>query len=315
MIGKTNAATIIGSGGSTAVLREYTSSATWNKPTGLKWAFVVCLGAGGGGGSGRRGAANSYRCGGAGGAGGQRVRRFIKGSQLGGSESIVIGSGGAGGIAIATDNTSGKNGSAGGDTSFGALVVAKGSNINASGGGTVTSSNGGSVFNISLAIPPNNNYAEVSQNGFSGSVGDAVDNSSSIINISAPLSGAGGGGITSANAVGKGGRYYSYKNINNATTLPPIGGQLSGDSGGNGINNEIMQIIIEYSETILTKGAGSGGGGGASGDAAGTIAGGNGGNGGLYGAGGGGGGGSTNGANSGAGGDGAGGLCIVIEIY
>ena len=29
MIGKTNAATIIGSGGSTAVLREYTSSATW----------------------------------------------------------------------------------------------------------------------------------------------------------------------------------------------------------------------------------------------------------------------------------------------
>lgn len=315
MIGKTNAATIIGSGGLTAVLREYTSSATWTKPAGLKYAYVVCLGAGGGGGSGRRGAANSNRCGGAGGAGGQRVRRFIKESQLGGSESIVIGSGGAGGIAITTDNKSGQNGSAGGDTSFGALVVAKGSNMNASGGGTGTSSNGGSVFNIALAIPPNNNYAEVSQNGFPGSVGDAVDNSSSFINVSAPLSSAGGGGITSANAVGKGGRYYSYYDLSYQLQLPALGGQSIGASGANGLDNAMLQIMLDFVEASITKGAGSGGGGGASGDAAGTIAGGNGGNGGLYGAGGGGGGGSTNGANSGKGGNGAGGLCIVLEIY
>lgn len=69
MIGKTNAATIIGSGGSTAVLREYTSSATWTKPAGLKYAYIVCLGAGGGGGSGRRGAVNTNRCGGDGAGG------------------------------------------------------------------------------------------------------------------------------------------------------------------------------------------------------------------------------------------------------
>ena len=80
MIGKTNAITL-GGGGATAVIREYTSSATWTKPAGLKYAYVVCLGAGGGGGSGRRGAADSNRYGGGGGSSGYIVKRFLKASE------------------------------------------------------------------------------------------------------------------------------------------------------------------------------------------------------------------------------------------
>ena len=56
MIGKTNAATIIGSGGSTAVIREYDSSGTWIKPAGLKFLLAIVVGGGGGGQGGINGA-------------------------------------------------------------------------------------------------------------------------------------------------------------------------------------------------------------------------------------------------------------------
>ena len=92
-IGKTNAMTL-GGGGSTAVIREYTSSATWTKPAGLKYALVVCLGAGGGGGSGKRATASSSASGGGGGGGGALVKRLLKESLLSSSVSITIGSGG-----------------------------------------------------------------------------------------------------------------------------------------------------------------------------------------------------------------------------
>ena len=315
MIGKTNAATIIGSGGSTSVLREYTSSATWTKPAGLKYAYVVCLGAGGGGGSGRRGAVNTNRCGGGGAGAGQMVRRFIKASLLGATESIVVGAGGAGGAAITTDNTDGKNGSAGGDTSFGALVVAKGSNNNAGGGGDAIQSNGGTGYLAFQSTPPNLNYSNNAQAGRGGNVGNGNDESGTYLSVVTPLGGYGGAGLTAANATGLAGRYYSYYDLSYQLQLPALGGQSIGASGANGLDNAMLQIMLDFVEASITKGAGSGGAGGASGDAAGTIAGGNGGNGGLYGAGGGGGGGSTNGANSGKGGNGAGGLCIVIEIY
>lgn len=315
MIGRTNAITIIGGSDQEAIIREYTSSATWTKPDGLKYAYVVCLGAGGGGGSGRRGAANSNRCGGGGGAGGQMVRRFIKASQLGTTESVVIGSGGSGGAAVTTDDTYGNQGDIGGDTSFGSLVIAKGTRIRAGAGGVATQSIGGSGYSSTSSTPPNLNYSFNANAGMGGNVGDGVDQSGSQFNDITPLGGYGGAGITSANATGIAGRYYKYYDLLYQSQLPSLGGQSVGANGENGLDNAMLQLALDYAETSLTKGAGVGGGGGASGDAAGTIAGGNGGNGGLYGAGGGGGGGSTNGANSGAGGNGASGLCIVLEIY
>ena len=50
---------------------------TYNKPSDLIFAFVVCIGAGGAGGSGRKGAASVNRTGGAGGASGGLARRWL----------------------------------------------------------------------------------------------------------------------------------------------------------------------------------------------------------------------------------------------
>lgn len=308
MIGKTNATTIIGGGGQESVLREYTSSATWTKPAGLKYALVVCIGAGGGGGSGRRGAANTNRYGGGGGGSGYVVKRFLKESELNTTESIVVGSGGSGGTAKTTDNTNGSPGNYGGDTSFGSLVLSKCSGVG-NGGTTSAAASSGQTL-ISNNIPSLSyyimNYAfmPTSSNETPSSNGN-VAFSSGINGINCGMVGA---GLNTSNVEG---------GMINAGSCYKADGSLQVGVGAseNGQSNVALQLLGEFGVVSLSKGAGMGGGGGISGNAAGTIAGGNGGNGGLYGAGGGGGGGSTNGANSGAGGNGAGGLCIVLEIY
>ena len=307
MIGKTNAATIIGSGGSTAVLREYDSSATWSKPTGLKYAYVVCLAGAGGGGSGRRGAAGTNRYGGSAASGSYIVRRLIKESDLGTTESIVIGAGGSGGAAQTTNDTNGINGTNGGDTSFGTLILAKTSGVGL--GGRTTSMGSGEQNPISQCFPNKWNAircatSPASTNGTPSnySLKPFMDSNTGC------QGGQVGAGINSSNVVGSMITMQSLVKADNTE-------QTGAAAGANGLDNVCLQLFEDYSTAISTKGAGGGGGGGTAGDADGTIAGGNGGNGGLYGAGGGGGGGSTNGANSGKGGDGAGGLCIVIEIY
>lgn len=306
MIGKTNAMVIIG-GGAEAVIREYDSSATWSKPPGLKYAYVVCLGAGGGGGSGRRGANNTQRYSGGAGSGGYIVRRIIKASDLNTTESIVVGAGGNGGAAQTIDDTNGINGTEGGDTSFGSLILAKASGSGI--GGRITATNSGEQVSTTSCFPNKWNVIKCatsipSTNGTPSNYPfkPFMDSNTGC------QGGQVGAGINSSNVVGSMIAMQSLVKADNTE-------QTGATAGANGLDNVCLQLFDDYITAISTKGVGGGGGGGTAGDAAGTIAGGNGGNGGLYGAGGGGGGASTNGANSGAGGNGAGGLCIVIEIY
>lgn len=306
MIGKTNAITL--GGGSTVVIREYTSSGTWTKPTGLKYAYVVCVGAGGGGGSGRRGDVNTNRFGGCAGPGGFIVKRFLMASQLSATESIIIGSGGIGGNSQTLDNTNGNNGGYGGDTSFGSLLIAKCSGVGL--GGRTSSVASGGQRNSSTNTPSGLSYS-VNPTGTSPSTNGTPSNYGFIGFSNADygcLGGMVGAGINSSNVLGSMINSYGCYKMN-GTIENGVGASI------NGSDNVALQLLSEYAIVSLTKGCGIGGGGGNCGDAAGTIAGGNGGNGGNYGAGGGGGGASTNGANSGAGGNGAGGLCIVLEIY
>lgn len=310
MIGKTNAITIIGGGGGQeAIIREYTSSATWTKPDGLKYAYVVCLGAGGGGGSGRRGAAGTIRTGGTAGSGGYISRRLIPEALLPSSVSVVVGAGGGGGIAQTVNDSIGNNGSYGGNTSFGTLVQGNCSGIGLGGRDTLGFGSGEQqpitncipnkpFYVIRCTTSPGNTSGTPSNTGVK-----PFDNVNQGIQGGMP-----GGGINASNVVGG--------MINLPNLVKADGSEQTGAGASeNGLDNVCLQLLNEFSSVSLTKGAGGGGGGGLPGDSAGTIAGGNGGNGGLYGAGGGGGGGSTNGANSGAGGNGASGLCIVIEIY
>lgn len=126
-------------GGKDPIIREYTSNATWTKPTGLYAILVVCVGAGGGGGGGST--ESDYSAGGGGGAGGAIVYRYIRNTYIGNNCTVTIGSGGTGGGGSTVPFGSGDNGTNGGDTSFVSnsqiLVKAKGGGY---GGGSYGSS-------------------------------------------------------------------------------------------------------------------------------------------------------------------------------
>lgn len=95
----------------------FNGSGTWTKPSGCTTVVVEAVGGGGGGGGAEGGGAQASA--GGGGGGGCYVKCYIT-SGLGSTETVTIGAGGSAGGAVAG------YGGAGGDTSFGALVVAQG---------------------------------------------------------------------------------------------------------------------------------------------------------------------------------------------
>jgi hypothetical protein len=257
--------------------QSFDASDTWVKPGAGTVALIQCWGAGGSGG---RGGANH---GGGGGGGGAYSERLVALASLSASVAVTIGAGAA---AITADDT---DGTAGGDTSFGAYLLAYGggggsgdnAGDNAGGGG------GGLTSAGSTAVTTTGGTG----GGPAGSIGGA---STAAASNSNPFGGAGGG---SANAGGGGGLYGG-------------GGGGAGDSAGAG-NAGGFSVF-----------GGAGGGGGGSGTGGGTggtaiIHGGNGGAGAIDAsvatggtAPGGGGGGSESG-NSGAGAAGR----VVITVW
>lgn len=298
-------------GGGSIIVREYTSGATWTKPSGLLYAWVVCVGAGGGGGSGRRGAASSARGGASGAAGGVLNIGVFAPSQLSDNHSISIGAGGNGGAAVSNNSTNGNHGNAGGDTSFGNLVLAKGG---VRGNAGTASTAGVSSRNLISGGYPNMGVECAS--GSQGNVSSVGSTTLGSFYANGAGGGAGGGCISSGNAPFDGGMVLSGRYLD-GTTIPTRDGGGVGENGSDGTDDMCLQVFPMLNNNVLslTRGIGNGGGtGGGPGDTAGTVPAGRGGHGGRC-CGGGGGGGSTNGANSGAGGNGGNGLCIVIEFY
>jgi hypothetical protein len=91
---------------------EITTSQNWTPTVGATWALVLTIGAGGGG------AWNNSAT--QGGAGGEGILKLFRISDLTTPVAITIGAGGAGGASVSADGT------AGGNTTFGALVTAYG---------------------------------------------------------------------------------------------------------------------------------------------------------------------------------------------
>jgi hypothetical protein len=286
--------------GISPIILEYTSSATWVKPTSTKFfaAFIGCVGAGGGGGSGQTGASATLRRGGHGAGGGAIVYRWLLPSSIPSTVTITVGSGGNGGPAVSSSNTERQDGTNGGNTSFGSLVVA-------AGGGFGGTSNGGTVF--SQCTPNTAPFANLGgRGGITNSTGVGfstdrglfeIENPNSDVRRGAPAGSAGGtyGSNNTAYNSENGGGIYDRGTLINGPTM-----------NNSGTSNVAKYWFFDFN-IPLTYGIGTGGAGGA------VLT--NGGNGGNYGGAGGGGGAATNGSTSGAGGRGGDGLCVVIELY
>jgi len=300
-------------GRATVNVVEITADTTYNKPANLLYALVACIGAGGGGAAGRQGLINTTRCGGGGGASGSIVRRSLSNLDIPASVAVTIGLGGAGGAAVTAGSTNGNPGAEGGDTTFGALLIAPGGN-GGNGGTTAASVTGGAVKALTDGLPDVFPLYLTASTGGSGNSTNGASGGASGMFAALGNSAPGGGGLTSANAQGNGGAGSRLYDKDGVLSTSAAAGIAPGGDGGVGTDNVSLQILDQFPFTPSvwnTKGLGSSGGGGA-GHA--TDAGGDGGNGGLYGGPGGGGGAGLDLFASGKGGDGADGLCIIVEV-
>lgn len=204
--------------------QAFTSSGTWTNPSGAEYVFVEVW-SGGGGGS--NDTASNTTLGGA--SGGEYVSGWFRASDLGATESVTVGAGGAGAANGAT-----ANGSTGGASSFGSWLAAVGGNP------------GVSAANNSATIPRSkqtagaaadiafSQYSVFPQAGFGGNSGGVVSGGNAIY-------GGGGGGSSNAGAGGSsayGGAGGAGNNTLNTPagngSAPAGGGGSSGNNGGGG---------------------------------------------------------------------------------
>jgi hypothetical protein len=267
-------------------VQEFAASGTWVKPPGAKMLDILLIGGGGGGGSGRRGAAGTARLGGSGGAAGTVTLVRLPASLFSSTETVTVGAGGPGGNAQTVDDTNGNAGTAGGDTTFGSTIAAKGS---AAGVGGTNSNAFGAIGGGGQCF-----FGPLIDNFGSTSGGGGNAQSGATPTYSLPSGGGGGGTLSVGNASLTGGGGGQINTGNVTGSIAAAAGGLPGVAGTNGTS---------YTSSL---GACIGGGGGGGGTSA------NGGNGGNYGGGGGGGGASLNGTASGAGGNGGGGYALII---
>ncbi len=287
------------------IITSFIANGTWTKPAGLKRILGVCVGAGGGGGSGRQGAAGENRYGGGAGGGGNMVWRNIAAADISATVAVTVGTGGTGGAAQASTSTNGNAGTAGAATSFGALIIANGGGLGA--GGTTAAGSAGSGGANNTSTPANGPYSLTGATGGAGGTNAGGTAATTANNNNGAAGGGGGGGINNSNVSattgGNGGAVYQ----NGVSITGPTSSAVTRPDGANNAS-----IFLFFSNTLSSAyGLGTGGAGGYPGSAS-SGAGGYGGN---YGAGGGGGTATLNGTSSGRGGDGAGGLCLIMEIY
>lgn len=242
----------------TSTTQTFTSSGTWNVPTGVTSVEVWCLGPGSGGdGGGLAGGSNSGGYGGAGGAFAGSTLTVTPGANI----PYVVGTGGSGGA----PNSNGSSGS-GPTTWNGGQVSADYARVGSNGvatAGKASNSTGTTKFNGG-----GGGTASGSGGGGGGASAGAAANGSTGQSVTGSTGGSGGTGGFFGHAGGAGGN--SNASGHGGNTAAGGGGGGGGSSAGSGGAGGDGFIQITYT---LPSNAGGGGGGGSGGTSAAGIAG------------------------------------------
>lgn len=228
--------------------QEFTSSGTWNKPTGAKVVEIFAIGGGGGGGKGTAGAEGTQRNGGGGGGAGGAVIGQFDATALTSSVSVTVGAGGAG----ATTDGAFYAGGTGGTSSFGTYVSAGGGGGGACGGGFLGAGGGaagasslqaggggsGTFTGIGFQIPGTNGHIGSGAGGCARSSANAYSGALAGGNSSAGAGGVGGGVSVgtagSAGTAGSGTNGGAGGGGGGPTAVGGAGGTNGGGGGGGG---------------------------------------------------------------------------------
>ncbi len=293
--------------------QTFTGNGTWTKQPGMTYVKVTLIGGGGGGGGAYGGSAGTNRYGASGAGGGALTERIFLASDLGATESVVVGAGGTGGTG--GSSSAGTAGTAGGTSSFGSYFSAYGGGrgtgtssyvAGGGGGGSVGAGENGSATDVAGGLPA----TSVAVNGIGTQGAGCLQGS---IGRNAEYGGGAGGGQIGGTACAGGSSIYGASGggggdglgTSDLSTGPAApGGKINsyssggGAAGGTGTGGNAGTAGANGDSTRC----GAGGGGGAP-NTSGT--GGAGGAGGTAGGGGGGGGAGTSvGGAGGAGGRG-----------
>lgn len=206
--------------------QEFTSSGTFSKPDKAKWIIVEGVGGGAGGQWASLNTNFSGQSLAAGGDGGSYNFKMFRASDVPSTVAVVVGTGGVGG------NSSTNAGKAGGDTTFGSFLTAKGA-----------AAYGGKFFYI-YAPPPEHSWV----GGLGGQPYiNTQGNNGGVTNATASIKGGGGGaGATS---------------INSTMSVSSPGASVDAGNGGTGNTN----ISQPGGDGIAPGGGGAGTSGGTAG--------------------------------------------------
>jgi len=149
----------VGDKSMTRRLQDFSASGTWTRPANVDVVDVIVQAAGGGGGSG--GASLGTDHGGGGGSAGEYIVASVP---VSGNVTVTVGAAGVGGAGVTAGTTQGHDGTDGGASSFGSLVITKGGKAGLAGVDSTpsASSAGGAVSGHIFTETNNNQYA----NGF-----------------------------------------------------------------------------------------------------------------------------------------------------